>query len=123
MTTSWFGGKIVFDLHASRVLPGLDPNVTMRLLHQLRDKAEIILCIYAGDIESRKMRADFGITYDADAFKLMDDLREWGLEVSAVVITRFRGEPSASAFKMNLSLADFIELWRDVGATGSIRRN
>ena len=57
-----FGGKIVFDYHASRVLPGFDPNVKMRLLQQLKDKADIILCIYAGDIERRKVRADFGIT-------------------------------------------------------------
>jgi len=97
-----FGGKIVFDLHASRVLPGFDPNVKMRLLHQLRDKAEIVLCIYAGDIESRKMRADFGITYDADAFKLIDDLRERELDVSAVVITRFTGQPGAAGFKTKL---------------------
>jgi uncharacterized protein (UPF0371 family) len=97
-----FGGKIVFDLHASRVLPGFDPNVKMRLLHQLRDKVEIVLCIYAGDIESRKMRADFGISYDADAFKLIDDLREWGLDVSAVVITRYTGQPGAAGFKTKL---------------------
>lgn len=97
-----FGGKIVFDLHAARVLPGFDPNVKMRLLQKLRDKAEIILCIYAGDIESRKMRADFGITYDADAFKLIDDLREWQLEIAAVVITRFTGQPGAAGFKTKL---------------------
>ena len=97
-----FGGKIVFDLHASRVLPGFDSNVKMRLLQKLRDKAEIILCIYAGDIESRKMRADFGITYDADAFKLIDDLRERELNVSAVVITRFTGQPGAVGFKTKL---------------------
>ena len=69
------GGKLVFDHHASRVLPGFDPNVKMRLLNRLADKAEIIICIYAGDIESKKMRADFGISYDADTFKLIDDLR------------------------------------------------
>jgi uncharacterized protein (UPF0371 family) len=97
-----FGGKIVFDLHAARVLPGFDPNVKMRLLQKLRDKAEIVLCIYAGDIESRKMRADFGITYDADAFKLIDDLREWQLEIAAVVITRFTGQPGAAGFKTKL---------------------
>jgi uncharacterized protein (UPF0371 family) len=70
-----FGGKLLFDYHAARVLPGYDPNVKIRLLQQLKDKAEIILCIYAGDIERRKIRADFGITYDADALKLIDDLR------------------------------------------------
>ena len=97
-----FGGKLLFDHHASRVLPGFDPNVKMRLLSKLRDNAEIIICIYAGDIESKKMRADFGISYDADTFKLIDDLREWGLVVRAVVITRFTGQPAATAFRTKL---------------------
>ena len=97
-----FGGKLVFDYHAARVLPGYDPNVKMRLLQRLKEDAEIILCIYAGHIEHKKMRADFGITYDADAFKLIDDVREWGLDVSAVVITRFEGQAGAVAFKNKL---------------------
>jgi len=97
-----FGGKLVFDYHAARVLPGYDPNVKMRLLQRLRDEAEIILCIFAGDIERRKIRADFGITYDVDAFKLIDDIREWGLNLSAVVITRFEGQPGAEAFRTKL---------------------
>jgi uncharacterized protein (UPF0371 family) len=97
-----FGGKLLFDHHASRVLPGFDPNVKMRLLSKLSDRAEIIICIYAGDIERKKMRADFGISYDADTFKLIDDLREWGLEVRAVVITRFTGQPAAAAFQTKL---------------------
>ncbi len=97
-----FGGKLVFDYHASRVLPGFDPNVKMRLLQQLSDEADIILCIFAGDIERKKVRADFGITYDADALKLIDDLREWGVGVTAVVITRYTGQPSAKAFKARL---------------------
>ena len=97
-----FGGKLLYDYHAARVLPGFDPNVKMRLLQQLADKADILLCIYAGDIERRKMRADFGISYDVDALKLMDDVREWGLEISAVVITRFEDQPSATIFKNRL---------------------
>ncbi len=97
-----FGGKLIFDYHAARVLPGYDPNVKMRLLQRLKDDTEIILCIYAGHIEHRKVRADFGITYDADAFKLIDDVREWGLDVLAVVITRFEGQASALAFKTKL---------------------
>jgi len=97
-----FGGKLVFDYHAARVLPGYDVNVKMRLLQRLRDEAEIILCIYAGHIEHRKVRADFGITYDSDAFKLIDDVRDRGLNVSAVVITRFEGQPSAAAFRTKL---------------------
>jgi uncharacterized protein (UPF0371 family) len=101
-----FGGKLLFDYHASRVLPGFDPNVKMRLLQKLKDKADIILCIYAGDIERRKVRADFGITYDSDTFKLIDDLREWGLNVSGVVITRFTGQPAAITFMRKLERRD-----------------
>jgi len=97
-----FGGKIIYDLHASRVLPGFDPNVKMRLLQQLKDKADIILCIYAGDIERKKVRADFGITYDVDAMKLIDDLRDWDIEVTAVVVTRFENQPAAAMFKKKL---------------------
>ena len=97
-----FGGKIIFDYHASRVLPGFDPNVKMRLLKKLKDKAEIILCIYAGDIERRKLRADFGITYDVDALKLIDDLRSWDIYIGAIVITRFDSQPSAVIFKNKL---------------------
>lgn len=93
-----FGGKIVFDYHAARILPGFDPNVKMRLLQTLKDKADIILCICAGDIERKKLRADFGITYDSDALKLIDELRDWGLEVSGVVITRFDDQPAAKQF-------------------------
>ncbi|MBW1703096.1 MAG: DUF1846 domain-containing protein [Deltaproteobacteria bacterium] len=97
-----FGGKLLFDYHASRVLPGYDPNVKMRLLQELRDKADILLCIYAGDIERKKIRADFGITYDSDALKLIDDLRGWGIDVLGVVITRFDSQPAATLFKNQL---------------------
>ncbi len=97
-----FGGKILFDYHAARVLPGFDPNVKMRLLQKLKDDAEIVLAIYAGDIEKKKMRADFGITYDADALRTIDDFHEWGLTVRAVVITRFENQPAALVFKNKL---------------------
>ncbi len=97
-----FGGKILFDMHAARVLPGFDPNVKMRLLQELRDQADILLCIYAGDIERKKIRADFGITYDADALKLIDDLADWGLNVCGVVITRFENQTAARIFKNKL---------------------
>ena len=97
-----FGGKLLFDFHAARVLPGYEPNVKMRLLKGLKDKADILLCIYAGDIERKKIRADFGITYDSDALKLIDDLRDWDIDVLGVVITRFDNQPSAMAFKNKL---------------------
>ena len=97
-----FGGKIIFDYHASRVLPGFHPNVKMELIKKLKENADIILCIYAGDIERRKVRADFGITYDVDAMKLIDDLREREIEITAVVITRFQNQPAANIFKNKL---------------------
>ncbi len=97
-----FGGKLLFDYHAARVLPGFDPNVKMQLLQKLKDRADILLCIYAGDIERKKVRADFGITYDADALKLIDDLGDWGITITAVIITRFNDQPAAKIFKNKL---------------------
>jgi len=101
-----FGGKLLYDYHASRVLPGYDPNIKMRLLQTLKEKADILLCIYAGDIERKKMRADFGITYDFDILRLIDDLRKRELLVSGVVVTRFGGEPAAVQFMDRLKRRD-----------------
>jgi len=97
-----FGGKLCFDYHAARVLPGYDQNVKIRLLQSLKDKIDIILCIYADDIEKGRVRGDFGITYDAATLKLIDDLRKWELDILAVVITRFNNQPSAIIFKNKL---------------------
>ncbi|MDD4940379.1 MAG: DUF1846 domain-containing protein [Candidatus Omnitrophica bacterium] len=97
-----FGGKLLFDYHAARVLPGYDPNVKIRLLQKLKDKIEIVLCIFAGDIEKGRVRGDFGITYDASTLKLIDDLRKWGIDIIAVVITRFNNQSAAVMFKNKL---------------------
>jgi len=97
-----FGGKLCFDYHATRVLPGYDPNVKIRLLQCLKDKIDIVLAIYSGDIEKGRVRGDFGITYDAATLKLIDDLRKWGLGILAVVITRFNNQSSAVMFKNKL---------------------
>ncbi len=97
-----FGGKLLFDLHAARVLPGFSPDVKIRLLQRLKEQSEVVLCIFAGDIEKKKMRADFGITYDTDALKTIDELGEWGVTVRAVVITRFDNQPAAVSFKNRL---------------------
>lgn len=97
-----FGGKLCFDYHAARVLPGYDPNVKIRLLQELKDKIDIILCIYAGDIEKGRIRGDFGITYDIATLKLIDDLRKRGLDALAVLITRFNSQPAAAIFKNKL---------------------
>lgn len=97
-----FGGKICFDYHAARVLPGYDPNVKMRLLEKLKDHAEIIISVYAKDIEQGRVRGDYGITYDLATLKLIDDLKAWNLNVTAVVLTRFNNEPAAIKFKRRL---------------------
>ncbi|MCU0461353.1 MAG: DUF1846 domain-containing protein [Bacteroidales bacterium] len=99
-----FGGKILYDLHAARVLPGFDPNVKMRLLQMLKENIDVILCIHAGAIERKKVRADFGITYDVDALKTIDDFREWGIDIKAVVITRYQNQPPAKAFRNKLEM-------------------
>lgn len=97
-----FGGKLINDFHAARCLPGYDPNVKLRLLQSLKDHAEVILCLYAGDIERKKMRADFGISYADDALKLIDDLRSLGLIVRGVVITRYQEQQAVKLFRAKL---------------------
>ena len=97
-----FGGKLMYDLHAKRVLPGFDENAKIKLLHKLRDKAEIIICVYAGDIERNKIRGDFGITYDVDVLRMIDDFRSYNLDVNSVVITRYAEQPAATVFMNKL---------------------
>ncbi len=97
-----FGGKLFDDYHASRVLPGFDPSVKVKLLTEFKDDAEIIFCINAGDIEKKKIRADFGITYDLDLLRVIDNLRSMGLLVSSVVITRYCDQPAADIFRQKL---------------------
>ncbi|EFR30833.1 DUF1846 domain-containing protein [Eremococcus coleocola] len=97
-----FGGKLIGDFHAMRVLPGFDPDGKVKLLYKLKEQAEIIICVYAGDIEQNKVRGDFGITYDRDVLRLIDDLRHWDLQINSVLITRFTGQPSAVQFKNKL---------------------
>lgn len=101
-----FGGKLLYDFHASRVLPGFDPNVKIRLIEKFRENADVILCIYAGDIERKKVRADFGITYDQNALKIIDELGEHEINLAGVVITRFEGQPGAEQFKRLLERRD-----------------
>ncbi len=97
-----FGGKLFDDFHASRVLPGFQPNVKMQLLEKFKDIAEIIICVKAEDIEKKKIRADFGITYADEVLRLEDIFRRRGLPVNNVVITQFNGEPLALDFKKTL---------------------
>jgi uncharacterized protein (UPF0371 family) len=97
-----FGGKLCYDHHASRVLPGYAVDTKVQMLRQLKDKIEVIHCVSAKDIEGRKIRRDFGLTYDDQALKDMNDLREIDLEVSAVVINRFNHEVTAQKFRQKL---------------------
>lgn len=97
-----FGGKICDDFHAARVLPGYDPNTKIRMLQMIKDKAEIVFCVSARDIENSKIRGDFGVTYETMTLKSINDLRDFGLDVSAVIINRFSNEKKALKFKSYL---------------------
>jgi len=93
-----FGGKLVQDLHAARVLPGYDPNCKIKLLQRLKDILEIIYCICAGDIEKGRIRGDFGLTYDTATLKTFDDLEDLGFSINTVIINRYHGEKAADRF-------------------------
>ena len=97
-----FGGKIFDDYHAMRVLPGFEADSKLRMLAQLKDDAEVVMVINAGDIEKNKKRGDLGITYDMDALRLIDAYRSYGLNVSSVVLTRFAGQDKAVAYQKRL---------------------
>ncbi len=98
-----FGGKIFEDFHAARVLPGYEPNNKIKLLNELSDQAEMIVCINAQNIEKNKVRSDLGITYDNEVFRLIDAFRSLDLYVGAVVITQYSGQPSVELFRKKLS--------------------
>ncbi len=97
-----FGGKLFDDYHASRVLPGFEPDSKIRMLKQLVDDVEIIIVINANHIENNKIRGDLGITYDDDVLRLMDIFRSMGFLVGSVVITHYTNQPAADAFRRRL---------------------
>ena len=97
-----FGGKLFDDFHASRVLPGFEPDSKVRMLMELRDEAEIVIVISADAIEKNKRRGDLGITYDLETLRLIDAFRQIGLYVGSVVITCYTGQPSADNFEKRL---------------------
>lgn len=94
-----FGGKLYDDYHASRVLPGFEPDSKLRMLMQLSDQAEIVIVISAMDIERNKVRGDLGITYDEDVLRLKQLFEDKGLYVSGICITHYTGQASAKKFK------------------------
>ena len=97
-----FGGKLFDDYHASRVLPGFEPDGKMKMLLQLKEQAEIVIAICAGHIEQNKRRGDLGITYDMDVMRLIDAFRSIGLYVGSVVITQYAGQHAADLFQHKL---------------------
>ena len=97
-----FGGKLYDDYHASRVLPGFQPDSKLKMLLQLKDQVEMVIAINAADIEKNKMRGDLGITYDLDVIRLIGLFRGLGLYVSSVVLTRFNEQAAAVAFQARL---------------------
>jgi uncharacterized protein (UPF0371 family) len=112
-----FGGKLVHDHHAARVLPGFHPNAKFELLTRLKDQAEILICVHAGDIERRKTRADFGTTYDLDVLRLIDDMRRRDILVRGVVITRHDRQPVVDSFIRRLEQHG-IAVWLHRGIPG-----
>lgn len=100
-----FGGKLFDDYHASRVLPGFEPDSKLQMLLQLKDKAEIVVVISADDIEKNKVRGDLGITYDIDVFRLIDAFKSRGLMVGSVVLTKYVSTPKVTAFEQRLASA------------------
>ena len=97
------GGKLFDDHHASRVLPGFQPDSKLRMFSQLADSTEIVIVISADDIERNKVRADLGITYDEDVIRLRNEFQHRGFYVGSVVITHYNGQPSADAYCKRLS--------------------
>ena len=98
-----FGGKLFDDYHASRVLPGFEPDSKLQMLLQLKEQAEIVIVISAEDIEDNKIRGDFGITYDDDVLRLIDAFQSVGLFVGSVCLTKFADQPSAKFFQEKLA--------------------
>ena len=97
-----FGGKLFDDYHASRVLPGFEPDSKLQMLLQLKDQAEVVIVISAEDIEENKIRGDYGITYDMDVLRLIDEFQSVGLFVGSVCLTKFAGQPAAELFMKRL---------------------
>lgn len=97
-----FGGKLIGDKHAARVLPGFDEDAKLKLISQVKDQAEIIICVYTRDIEDNKIRGDYGITYDLEVMRLIDEYRAADIEVNSVLLTRYSGQKNAEIFKKNL---------------------
>lgn len=98
-----FGGKLFDDYHASRVLPGFQPDSKLHMLLQLKEQAEVVIVISAEDIVANKMRGDYGITYDVDVLRLIDAFQGVGLFVGSVCVTKYTDAPEVTAFEQKLN--------------------
>ncbi|MBO4525833.1 MAG: DUF1846 family protein, partial [Bacteroidales bacterium] len=96
------GGKLFDDLHASRVLPGFEPDIKLQMLMQLKDDLEVIIVVSAVDIEKNKIRSDLGITYDMDVLRLRQEFLKRDMQVSAVVITHYNGQTGTDIYRQRL---------------------
>ena len=98
------GGKLFDDTHAKRVLPGFDLNVKIKMFQELKKDLEIILCINADAISKNKRREEYGITYDVEVLRLIDNLRKLGFLINSVVITMYNEQPGIDKFISKLDL-------------------
>ncbi|MGT2800695.1 DUF1846 domain-containing protein [Streptococcus marmotae] len=97
-----FGGKMLEDFHAARVLPGYEPDNKIKLLQELKEQVEIVIAINASNIEHSKARGDLGISYDQEVLRLIDTFNDLGIYVGSVVITQYTNQPAADAFRHQL---------------------
>ncbi len=108
-----FGGKLVHDKHAMRVLPGFDENAKIKLLQKMKDQAEIIICIYSGDIINSKTRQDFGITYDLEVLRLIDIFRKYD-PLTNMMISKSTGELN-SYFALDAGTISILYDYANIG--------
>ena len=97
-----FGGKIFDDNHASRVLPGFEPDSKIKMLFNLKDNVEIVITVSANDIQVRKLRGDYGISYEEEVFRMIEEFKRMNLYVGSVVVTKYNKEPAVESFKRKL---------------------
>lgn len=117
-----FGGKLFDDFHASRVLPGFEPDSKLKMLLELKEQTEIILVISAEAIEQNKVRGDLGITYDEDLLRLIEIFKKMGFLVGGVVITKYAGQPAADKYRArlkNLNIPSYLH-YPIVGYPGNV---
>ena len=97
-----FGGKLFDDLNAARILPGFKPDAKVGVLKALKNKLEVIMVVASHDIEGRRVRGDYGITYDKEVLRQIERIRSMGILVSSIVVTMYKGQKSVDIFVKKL---------------------